>query len=367
MSNQRARELIRDLRKGNISRRDMSKLAAFLGVGLVAGVATGRQARADTNLSVLSWSGYDIPQLAPAYYAKHSSPSFTLMGSDREGLQKVRAGFEPDLGHQTSFIVQSLRDANLIEPIDLSRLEHWDEIFPALQKVEYVNDQMWIAPCSWGNSSVIYRKDKVTPAEESWSILWDPMLKGKLAQRDDVEAVSVTGMLLGYKDPFSMGDSELEAVKAKMLEQKPLLKFYWSSQTDLEQSIASGEVVASYGWNASVALLNKQGIPMAMMKPKEGLLTWTDGLVLYKKRHASTDLSYEFINAYMAPEVGKFLMESYGYGSANMEAFKIANKARLVELGIEDADTILNTSVFIKDVRQDRQTAYHALFDEVKL
>lgn len=224
-----------------------------------------------------------------------------------------------------------------------------------------------IAPCSWGNSSVIYRKDKVTPAEESWSILWDPMLKGKLAQRDDVEAVSVTGMLLGYKDPFSMGDSELEAVKAKMLEQKPLLKFYWSSQTDLEQSIASGEVVASYGWNASVALLNKQGIPMAMMKPREGLLTWTDGLVLYRKRHASTDLAYEFINAYMAPEVGKFLMESYGYGSANMEAFKIANKARLVELGIEDADTILNTSVFIKDVRQDRQSAYHALFDEVKL
>lgn len=367
MSNQRARELIRDLRKGTINRRDVGKLAAFLGVGMISGAAPGRRAWADTNLSVLSWSGYDIPQLAPSYFAKHPAPNFTLMGSDREGLQKVRAGFEPDLAHHTSFIVQSLRDANLIEPIDISRLQHWNEIFPALQNIEYVNGKMWIAPSSWGNSSVIYRKDKVTPAEDSWSILWDPAFKGKLAQRDDIEAVSVTGVLLGFKDPFSMGDTELEAVKTKMLEQKPLLKFYWSSQTDLEQSFASGEIVASYGWNASVALLNKQGIPMAMMKPKEGLLTWTDGLVIFKKRHASTDLAYEFINAYMAPEVGKFLMESYGYGSANMEAFKIADRNRLVALGIDDPNTILDTSIFIREVKQDRQSAYHDLFNEVKL
>jgi spermidine/putrescine transport system substrate-binding protein len=367
MSNHRARELIGDLRRGTISRRDLGKLAAFLGVGLAAGAAPGRRARADDNLSIMSWSGYDIKELAPAYYAKHPSPNFTLMGADREGLQKVRAGFQPDLAHHTSFIIQSLRDAKLIDPIDLTRLEHWGEIFPALQKVEYVDDKMWIAPCSWGNSSVIYRKDKVTPAEDSWSILWDPKLTGKLAQRDDVEAVSVTGLLLGYANPFSMDDTKLEAVKAKMLEQKPLLRFYWSSQTDLEQSFASGEVVAAYGWNASVALLGKQGIPMAMMKPKEGLLTWTDGLVLYKNRHASDDLAYEFINAYMAPEVGKFLMESYGYGSANREAFKIADGKRLAELGIDDPDGILNSSIFIKDIQQDRQAAYHEVFDEVKL
>ncbi len=34
------------------------------------------------------------------------------------------------------------------------------------------------------------------------------------------------------------------------------------------------------------------------------MLTWTDGLVLFKNRKGPTELAYEFINAYMTPEVG---------------------------------------------------------------
>lgn len=361
------REAIADFRRGHMTRRNLGRLMGYLGVGVASAALLGRQARAADSLSILSWSGYDIPELAPDYYSRHQKPDFTLMGGDREGVQKVRAGYRPDLAHHTSFIVQSLRDADLIDPVDVSRLTHWNEVFPALQKVEFVGDKMWIAPCSWGNSSVIYRTDKLKPKEDSWAILWDPALKGHIGQRDDIEAVSVTGLLLGVKDPFAMTDDELAAAKQKLIEQKPLLRFYWSSQTDLEQSIASGEVLASYGWNASVALLKKQGIPMAMMKPKEGLLTWTDGLVIYKDRQAPLDLVYEFINAYMTPEVGKFLIETYGYGSANTVAFEMANKERLVELGIDDAEKILTTSIFIKDVQPDLQTKYHELFDEVKL
>ncbi|MGH6941676.1 MAG: ABC transporter substrate-binding protein [Hypericibacter sp.] len=339
---------------------------AYLGIGIAGASVFGRQARAADNLSVLTWSGYDIPEMAPDYYKKHPKPDFMLMGSDREGLQKVRAGYQPDLAHDTSFIVQTYRDAGLIDPIDLSRLTHWNEVFPPLQKLEFVDNQMWIAPCSWGNSSVVYRPDLVKPKEESWEILWDPSLKGRLSQRDDVEVVALAGLLIGAKDRYAMTDDELAKAKEKLLAQKPLLRFYWSSQTDLEQSLSSGEVVASYAWNASAALLKKQGVPIAMMQPKEGMLTWTDGLVLFKNRRGPTDLAYEFINAYMAPEVGKFLIEDYGYGSANMEAFKIADKERLEALGIEDPDRTLNGAIFIKEIRKDLQTKYNEVFDYVK-
>jgi len=68
----------------------------------------------------------------------------------------------------------------------------------------------------------------------------------------------------------------------------------------------------------------------------------------------------------MAPEVGKFLIENYGYGSANMVAFQMANKDRLIELGIEDPQRVLTTSIFIKDIRADLQKKYHRIFNEVK-
>jgi spermidine/putrescine transport system substrate-binding protein len=361
------REAIRDFSRGRLSRRELGRLMGYLGVGAVASTMLRKPALADDPLAILSWSGYDIPEMAPDYYAKHPKPAFNLMGSDREGFQMVRAGYQPDLVHAQPFIVQSYRDAGLVDTIDISRLTHWNDVFPSLRQPIFADGKIWIAPFSWGNSSVVYRTDKVTPKEESWEILWDESLKGKLSQRDDVEVVALTGLLIGAQDRYAMTDAELAKVKEKLLAQRPLLRFYWSSQTDLEQSLASGEVVASYAWNASMALLKKQGIPVAMMQPKEGMLTWTDGLILLKNRRAPTDLAYEFINAYMAPGVGKFVIENYGYGSANREAFDISNKDRLVELGIQDPEKTLTNAIFIKEIRADLQDKYNKLFMDVKL
>ena len=73
--------------------------------------------------------------------------------------------------------------------------------------------------------------------------------------------------------------------------------------------MASGEVVAAYGWNASVALLRKEGVDVALMKPKEGIITWTDGLLVFKDHPGSEDLAYEFIDAYMSPQSGAFVID----------------------------------------------------------
>jgi spermidine/putrescine transport system substrate-binding protein len=360
-------DVIALLSEGATGRREFLKLVAAAGLGLATWPLGARQAAAEAQLAILSWSGYDIPEMAPEFFQAHGKPAFTLMGSDEEGFQKVAAGFKPDLAHHTSFIVGKLRDAGLIQPIDVSRLKHWNEFFPELREIEVVDGKVWIAPCSWGNSSVIYRADLVKPKQESWGVLWDEQLKGKISARDAVEGLLITaGLYGGAKDPWDMNDDELAKARELLLQQKPLVKFYWSSQTDLEQGLASGEVTAAYGWNASVALLRKQGIDMAMMRPEEGIVTWTDGLVMYKDRPGSEDLAYEFINAYMTPEVGKFLIDSYGYGSGNEKAYALVKPERLKELGIEEPAKILATSRFQKQINPDVRQKYQAIFDEVK-
>lgn len=360
------RQLIDGLESGSLNRRKLMRMMASVGVGFAAYPFGSRLASADQNLSVLSWSGYDIPELAPSFFNAHGAPNFTLMASDNEGFEKVRAGYSPDVAHHTSFMLQKLLDADLIQPVDQSRLTHWDDFFPEIRKVGDSGGKNWIAPCSWGNSSVIYRKDLVELKEESWGLLWDERYVGRLAGRDAAEYVQIAGLYTGAKDPWNMTDAELDKAKEALMAQKPLLRFYWSSQTELEQSLASGEVVAAYGWNASVALLRKQGIDMGMLTPKEGLVTWTDGLVLYKNHAASEDLAYEFMNAYMSPEVGKFLIEAYGYGSGNTKSFDLVSAGRLEELGITEPAKILATSWFQKATGAELQKKAQAIIDAVK-
>lgn len=356
--------LLAGLKSGNLTRRHLMQIMAASGVGLLSG---GR-ANAQQNLEVLSWSGYDIPEMAPAFFAAQGAPSFSLMGSDEEGFQKVRAGYRPDLAHHTSFIVGKYKDAGLIKPVDESRLVHLGDYFPELKQAVTIDGQLWEAPLSWGNSSVIYRKDLVEITDESWGLLWDERYAGRLAARDSMEGLLITGGLyVGAADPWAMTDEELMATRDALIRQKPLLRFYWASQTDLEQAFANGEIVAAYGWNASVAMLRKQGIDMGLLKVKEGIVTWSDGLVIMDGGSGSDDLAYEFINAYMSPEVGAFLINSYGYGSGNAKAYASVTEDRLAELGINDPGKVISTSKFQRSIAPDLQTKYQAVFDEVKL
>lgn len=352
---------------GQIDRRRLLQAMGAVGLGIVTVPGIVRPAAAADRLTVLTWSGYDIDEVSPEFVGKHGKPDYALMGSDEEGFQKMRAGFKPDLASHNSYMIGRLHDAGLIKPIDTSRLTHWNDVYPEIRDVEKLDGQAWMAPFSWGNTSVLYRKDMVELKEDSYSLLWDERYAGRIAARDAVEAsVVAAGLYTGAADPWNMTDAELAVVKDALLKQKPLVRFYWTSQTELEQSFASGEVVAALGWNSSVASLQKQGIDMVFMRPKEGMITWTDGLVLLKDHPAPEELAYDFMNSYMSPEVGRYLIETFGYGSANAKAFDGVKPEALAQLGITDPAGVVATSRFAKEISADIRQKYQDVWDTVK-
>jgi len=76
--------------------------------------------------------------------------------------------------------------------------------------------------------------------------------------------VTIAGLCNGFGEAsFNMTDAMLEEVRPMMEKQSELVRFYSLSQTDIEQALASGEVVAFYGWNAAFKNLSDQGIPVA--------------------------------------------------------------------------------------------------------
>ena len=62
-----------------------------------------------------------------------------------------------------------------IKPIDVSRLERWDEIFPSLKQVKgiMIDGEVYHMPWDWGNETILYRADLVDIEAESYSLLLD--------------------------------------------------------------------------------------------------------------------------------------------------------------------------------------------------
>ncbi|WP_119462449.1 extracellular solute-binding protein [Rhodospirillaceae bacterium SYSU D60014] len=356
-----------------IDRRAFSNALAAAGLSLVAMPLLRRPARAENGATLFTWAGYDRPDLFAAYADTYGGPpAITIFGQEEEALQKLRAGFAADVLHPCTYSVSRWRDADVIQPVDTGRLAHWGDLFDRLTTVEgtVFDGQHYLVPFDWGNASVVYRTDIVGEKyqeENSWEILYDPEYKGRLAMFDgETAAVGVAALVLGYDNPWSLSDEQLAEVQELMRKQRDLLRFYWTSQTEVQQAMASGEVVAAYAWNDAVVELKQQGVPVDYMNPKEGIFTWVCGLALHSEPPGSLDAAYALIDSMTSPDSGEILIQEFGLGHSNRKAFERVPAERLEELAISSPEALFERGVFLKEVEPELKAKYIATLEQVQ-
>ncbi len=357
--------------QGRISRRNLLQAATAFGVG-VATMPLG--ARADSVLTCMEWSGYDKADFFKSYVAKHGkAPNFSIFADENEALQKVRGGYNADIMHPCTYSVGPFVEAKIYKPIDTARLSNWPDIFPTLKQVKGVvlNGETVMAPADWGNSGIAYRTDLVDKdyqQHESWGIFADDKYAGRVAMLDNEVVAEIGGLMLGYSPEkiFEMSDEELAATRPFMEKVVKNSRFLWKDPTELDQALASGEVVAGYAWNETVKTLSAKGIKVRYADPKEGIFTWLCGMTLLNTGKADEASAYDFIDAWLSPETGKNLIEEDGYGHSNMKAFQIADPKAITALGIADPVKHLQEGIFLAAVESKREQKYIKMWEEVK-
>jgi spermidine/putrescine transport system substrate-binding protein len=367
-------ELIDKIAEGKMTRREVTK--ALAAVGIVSAtfpfLPTRGQAAAEDHPTMFAWSGYEEEGFHPAYIAKYGeSPNFSFFGDEEEAFAKMRAGFKPDLSMPCSYKIPQWTDAGMLAEIDVSRLSNWKDTIPSLKEVPGTiigGKRMWICQ-DWGQTSVLYRTDLVDwqGGEESWGILWDERYAGRMSMIDSlIDGVMVAAIYGGAKDPYNMTPDEVAMTKKLLQEQLPLLRFYSNSMTDVEQALASGELVAAVTWNSSFLELTNQGLPVAFANPKEGAMTWTCGLALMSFADPKKiDRAYDVLDAYISAEAGKYEIEEWGYGHANARAFDMVSAEDLKSRGLSrNPDDLINSGIFQEPIGNEPEL--QTMFEEVK-
>jgi spermidine/putrescine transport system substrate-binding protein len=353
-----------------VGRRAAIQGAAAAGLAWATTSFLSRPSSAAQDLLVFDFTGYDVPDLHQPYIRKYgASPTFALYGDGDEAFLKLQGGFRADLVHPGAFDAGRFRDAGLLQPWDTARLSNWPDVYPILANTAgAVHDgKQWMIPADWGINSVLYRTDLVDIEEESWTLLWDKRYAGKLAYGTEMyPAIGGAALALGIANPFQATDEEFDRIRAKLAEQRPLLRFYWSDPTELEQAVASGEVVAAWAWSASYSMLKAQGVPVKYMQPKEGVSSWVGGFLRLKDAPGNEQNAYDFVDAWLAPETGKWMIENYGYGHTNRKAFDLVDPAVVADKGLGLPDKILANSLPNQEMSLGLRERYVRMYEEVR-
>lgn len=365
----------RDCGSQMLDRRHFNRIAARLGIGLALTPVVMRAAGAEAKMSYYTWAGYEIPQLHDAYTKKYGAePDITFFGDEEEALTKIRAGFIPSLAHPCSSSVARWRDADVLAPIDTTRLKNWPNLLPQLTGIAGTNTSdrtIWI-PFDWGSNSIVYRTDLIDPKyieENSWQVLLDERYSGRLAMWSSIDgAIAMAAAILGIKDTAKVTDQQFAEIRDLLTRQKKLTRFYWDSETVAEEALASGEVVASYLWSASYDRLKKNGVPVGyMLRPKEGLISFACGIVMLKNGRGDEQAKYDFIDAMISPESGKFLVEDYGYGHSNQKTYELISDEVLQAQGLtRDVASYIAGTSFFQSWPPDLRSRYIQMFNDIR-
>jgi spermidine/putrescine-binding protein len=102
------------------------------------------------------------------------------------------------------------------------------------------------------------------------------------------------------------------------------------------------------------------------MKPKEGVIGWIDGFIMMKDGPGKEQNAYDYVDAWLSPETGKYMLEQYGYAHSNRKAFDLVSPDRLKEIGIESKDDILSQGVFLQEQKAETREKYVKMYEDVK-
>ena len=330
-------------------------------------------AKKTPTLNLLVWEGYADPSYVKAFEEQnHCKVSASYMGSSDELVAKLRGGSSGnyDVISPSSDVATMIATSGLVTPLDLGKLPSYGQLSPQLTSLSLVRvkGDVYGVPFMWGPDPMIYDTTAFAQAPDSWAVMWDPKLKGKISVWDDLSTVYMAAQVLGYDKPdpghlYNLSDEELDKVKTKLLTLKPNVRKMWSTGGELTNLFQNHEVVIAMGWPLMTNQLRKVNFPAGETIPKENTTGWIDHLMITAGSE-NKELAYKFLEFMIQAETQKKVTDVTGYTPANPHAAQYMTQEQMKGLHLDDVDNYQQRLYFWQNV--PRRAKYNEIWNEVK-
>jgi spermidine/putrescine transport system substrate-binding protein len=314
------------------------------------------------------WAGYDTAWLFKQYTnAGYEKPKFSFLVNTEGALAKTAAGYKWDVTHPEVGYIQDYINLGVLQPWDTSLIPNFADLNPVLEETGQIDGQQYEIVLDWGYSGVIIRSDHVDPSINSYSYLFDDANAGHISWFDTPWIIQQAALVQGVPgdQTFDMTPDQLEAAKNYAIEKGKNVYNIWTDYTQMWDDVRQGNVWAAYAWPDAYVVL-KADTPVQYIRPKEGVLSWAEGLVL---RGDTEDYNHahKFADAWASVETGTKLISTWGYGHSNtkIDLNKIDPDV-VATFGLDDPETNLSEPNSYFDRYQAQRKAYNRAWEEVK-
>ncbi|MEU9140097.1 ABC transporter substrate-binding protein [Streptomyces sp. NPDC048404] len=215
-------------------------------------------------------------------------------------------------------------------PVNTGLVPNYKDVFSGLKKGAWnsVDGQMYGIPHGRGANLLMYNTQKVSPAPDSWSAVFDDASanKGHVTAYDSPIYIADAALYLKsarpelkIKDPYALDQKQFDASVALLKKQNANVGEYWSDYLKEISAFKSGDSVVGTTWQVIANLAAGEGAKIKAVVPKEGSTGWSDTwMISAKAKHP--DCAYRWMDWIISPKVNAQVAEYFGEAPANAQA-----------------------------------------------
>ncbi|MGW8355091.1 ABC transporter substrate-binding protein [Streptomyces wedmorensis] len=215
-------------------------------------------------------------------------------------------------------------------PVNTALVPNYADVFAGLKNKDWnsVKGVAYGIPHGRGANLLMYDTEKVKPAPDSWSAVFDKASahSGKVTAYDSpiylADAalyLKATKPELGIQNPYALDQKQFDASVALLKEQNKHIGEYWSDYLKEISAFKSGDSVVGTSWQVIANLAEAEGAKTAAVLPKEGSTGWSDTwMVSAKAKHPTC--AYKWLDWIVSPKTNAQVAEYFGEAPANAKS-----------------------------------------------
>ncbi len=220
-----------------------------------------------------------------------------------------------------------------IAAVDVEKLfPEWKNMWSAMQSPVHntIDGVHYGVSHGWGANLLMWNTTVVTPAPDSWSVVFDKTssYSGKVTAYDYAIYIADAALYLskaqpalGITDPYELTQAQFDASVALLKDQRKIIGKYWGTYGDEITDFENGTSVLGTTWPYQVGALKAEDppIPVEAVLPKEGATGWADTWML-SANAAHPNCMLMWMDWMIQPSTQQQVAEYFGEAPANLKA-----------------------------------------------
>lgn len=273
-------------------------------------------------------------------------------------------GISYDIVIPSDYMIERMIKEDMLAKIDTASLSNYKYIDEKYRNLYFDEGNEYSVPYCVGMFGLIYNKTMVSPAPDSWSVMWDETYKNKiLTFNNPRDAFAIPQLLLG-QDLNTTNKADWDQAAEKLKEQKKVLQSY--VMDEVFQKMEDGEAAIAPYYAGDFLLMKENNPDLDFVYPKEGINIFVDSICI-PKNCQNYDAAMLYLNFLLEPEIALETAEFLMYATPHTAVRSNEDYSLRDNQYLYPAKESYPKVQYFHDIDSETRSYYEKLWEQVKL